>query len=206
MSQQVQALRRRRSSTATRAAILDAAKARFMQQSYENVGIRDIAGDVGVDPALVSRYVGSKEDLFAEVLGTCAGAHEIWQGDWRTFGVRVTRILLDEPLDSTKLDAVLIMLRSASSPAAASVIRKSISSRFSAPATAYLGDGPDAEVFSNLIGSLLMGSAIQRAIKGSTWLSDPDDRALYAEHFARMLQSLVDTATASPQKAAAPRA
>ena len=58
----------RRSAAARRAAILEAAKARFVRESYDTVSVRDIAADVGVDPALVFRYVGSKEELFAELL------------------------------------------------------------------------------------------------------------------------------------------
>ncbi|MBP2336188.1 AcrR family transcriptional regulator [Saccharothrix coeruleofusca] len=57
---------RRRSASATRAAILDAARVRFAAEGLDRVTVRDIAGDVGVDPAMVIRYFGSKEGLFAE--------------------------------------------------------------------------------------------------------------------------------------------
>jgi len=57
---------RRRSAPATRAAILDAARVRFGADGFDRVTIRDIAGDVGVDPAMVIRYFGSKDALFAE--------------------------------------------------------------------------------------------------------------------------------------------
>jgi AcrR family transcriptional regulator len=57
---------RRRSAPATRAAILDAARARFGSDGFDRVRIRDIAADVGVDPAMVIRYFGTKEGLFAK--------------------------------------------------------------------------------------------------------------------------------------------
>ncbi len=57
---------RRRSAPATRAAILDAARARFGAEGVDRVTVRDIAGDVGVDPAMVIRYFGSKDALFIE--------------------------------------------------------------------------------------------------------------------------------------------
>lgn len=60
--------RRRKDALTTRAEMLAAARRRFLMESYENVGLRDIARDVGVDVALVSRYFGSKEELFREVL------------------------------------------------------------------------------------------------------------------------------------------
>lgn len=51
---------RPRNAEATRAAILIAARERFARESYDDVGMRDVAGDVGVDAALVSRYFGSR--------------------------------------------------------------------------------------------------------------------------------------------------
>src|SRR5260370_35763610 len=49
----------------TRADILAAARLRFGSDGYERATLRAIAADVGVDPALVIRYFGSKQDLFA---------------------------------------------------------------------------------------------------------------------------------------------
>jgi AcrR family transcriptional regulator len=56
---------RPRSATATRAAILDAARVRFGESGYDRTTLRAIAADVGVDPAMVIRYFRSKEQLFA---------------------------------------------------------------------------------------------------------------------------------------------
>ena len=62
---------RPRNAAATRTAILDAARERFAAESYDDVGMRDIARDVGVDAALISRYFGSKDDLFLAALDSC---------------------------------------------------------------------------------------------------------------------------------------
>ena len=51
---------RPRNANATRQAILEAARERFCSDSYDDVGMRDVARDVGVDAALISRYFGSK--------------------------------------------------------------------------------------------------------------------------------------------------
>jgi AcrR family transcriptional regulator len=56
---------RPRRSDATRAAILAAARERFAADGYERATIRAIAADAGVDPAMVMRYYGNKEKLFA---------------------------------------------------------------------------------------------------------------------------------------------
>jgi AcrR family transcriptional regulator len=52
-------------SDRTRAAILAAARERFGADGYERATIRAIAGDAAIDPAMVMRYYGSKEKLFA---------------------------------------------------------------------------------------------------------------------------------------------
>jgi len=56
---------RTRNATKTRADILAAARLRFGSDGYERTTLRAVAADVGVDPALVIRYFGSKQDLFA---------------------------------------------------------------------------------------------------------------------------------------------
>ena len=49
----------------TRAAILTAARERFASDGYERATIRAIAADAAIDPAMVMRYYGNKEKLFA---------------------------------------------------------------------------------------------------------------------------------------------
>ena len=56
---------RPRNAAQTRADILSAARRRFATDGYEPTTLRAIAADVGVDAALVIRYFGSKQDLFA---------------------------------------------------------------------------------------------------------------------------------------------
>ena len=52
-------------SEPTRRAILTAARGRFAADGYERATIRAIAEDAGIDPSMVMRYFGSKEQLFA---------------------------------------------------------------------------------------------------------------------------------------------
>jgi AcrR family transcriptional regulator len=56
---------RRRSAPATKAAILEAARRHFGADGYERTTLRSIAAEVGVDAAMVVRYFGTKERLFA---------------------------------------------------------------------------------------------------------------------------------------------
>ena len=83
----------------TQAAILKAAQRLFAEQGYERATVRDIAARAAIDPAMVIRYFGSKEGLFARAtafdlrlpdltviakrdIGRTLVAHflEIWEG------------------------------------------------------------------------------------------------------------------------------
>src|ERR1700712_2730930 len=55
----------RRSSVETKAVILAAARDRFPTAGFQAATIRTIAADAGVDPAMVMRYFGNKDQLFA---------------------------------------------------------------------------------------------------------------------------------------------
>src|SRR5262249_59787957 len=52
-------------SDRTRAAILKAAQELFAELGYERTTVRDVAARAAIDPAMVMRYFGSKEGLFA---------------------------------------------------------------------------------------------------------------------------------------------
>ncbi|KHL15223.1 AcrR family transcriptional regulator [Mumia flava] len=56
---------RPRSAEATKQAILDAARTRFTTEGYRRATVRAVAADAGIDPAMVMRYFGSKQQLFA---------------------------------------------------------------------------------------------------------------------------------------------
>lgn len=59
---------RRPGNPETRAALLRAARRRFAEDGYDRTSLRRIAADVGVDPALVLHFFGSKEALFRAVI------------------------------------------------------------------------------------------------------------------------------------------
>jgi AcrR family transcriptional regulator len=59
---------RRPGPTTTREAIADAARRQFAELGYDRATLRGIAGEAGVDAALVVRFYGSKDGLFREVM------------------------------------------------------------------------------------------------------------------------------------------
>jgi AcrR family transcriptional regulator len=59
---------RRPGPNRTRAAILAAARSAFAARGYDAVSVRAVAREAGVDPALVHRFYGSKEELFVAAM------------------------------------------------------------------------------------------------------------------------------------------
>lgn len=181
---------RPRNAAATRGAILDAATGRFVSHSYDDVGMRDIARDVGVDPALISRYFGSKEELFTAVLEGCEGRNEMLEGDRSEYGKRVARELVFGEGKPEKLRALLIILRSIGSAKAIDIVRSSSVERFFDPFAEWIG-GEDAAVRARLAASLIMGFAVNREVTGNHNLSDADCELL-CDRLAATLQSFID--------------
>lgn len=157
--------RRKKCAVTTREAMLCAARQRFLQESYENVGLRDIARDVGVDVALVGRYFGSKEELFKEVLRS--GKSDTFKVDLSASDLPAYLASLSERTDGADgrdhADGLLIMLRSASSPTAARIVREAVCEDVLGPIAAML-EGDDAEARASLSLAVLMGTAILRTI------------------------------------------
>jgi hypothetical protein len=181
---------RHRNAEATKQSILEAARRRFADEGYDRASLRDIAADVGVDAALVSRYFGSKEELFREVL--CKGPdrpNDLFDGDRNDFGKRIARMMTVDPLDPDKIDKFLIMLRSASSPKAAEAIRRNGQETFYGPFEDWLG-GEDVEVRVRLAACTIMGFAISRAID-ETYGLDEEGRKKLCGRLATLLQDIV---------------
>lgn len=181
---------RPRNAAATRAAILEAASERFLAESYDHVGMRDIARDVGVDPALISRYFGSKEDLFASVIDGCGDGSDLMEGDRSAFGDRVAREVIYGCRKEFKMRWLLLMLRSISSPKAAEIIQKQSNARFFEPFTAWIG-GEDPEIKARLAAGMIMGLTVSRDLSGGFNLTPEQGDRLHAR-LASTLQGFVD--------------
>lgn len=168
-----------RNAAVTRQAMLVAARRRFLEESYENVGLRDIAGEVGVDVALVNRYFGSKEELFKEVLRE--GKSEKFDlarlaGDLPAFLAGVATDP-DGEEDHVHLARLLIILRSASSPQAAEIVRSTVEDDMLRPFARLLG-GAEAERRASLAMALMMGTTIMRSILCVHAIEDGDRAAI----------------------------
>lgn len=165
MQAHVQSIVRPKNAAATRDAILDAARTRFLGESYDNVGLRDIAGDAGVDVALIGRYFGSKEKLFDEVVekGDCIPFPDGIQP--AELPALLTRLFAehDHAEHREHAEQLLIILRSASSPVASRIARDSMRKDVLEPLAARLrGDAPEAR--ASLAMAVWMGVTILQSI------------------------------------------
>lgn len=181
---------RKRDANATRAALLAAATTRFANEAYDSVSLRSIASDAGVDVSLVSRYFGSKEELFAAVLNGCAPPDEMFAGDTKDFGERIARMLIDEPLDDDKFNIFLVMLRSSSHASACEAIRASGEERFYGPFAQWLG-GENAASRVRTAAALMKGVMIDRKISEDFGMS-AKERTRFRSRLARVLQAAID--------------
>ena len=181
---------RPRNSAATRVKILDAATRRFSDASYDQVGIRDIAGDVGVDPALISRYFGSKEELFRVVVQQLGDCSELISGKRSAFGKRAARELLNGENGENKMAWLRVMLLAISSPKAADILQQTSKARFFDPLSAWIG-GDDADLKAHLSTALLVGLSVTRETSGGFRLSPAQKEKLH-DWLAVLLQGIID--------------
>jgi AcrR family transcriptional regulator len=87
---------RTRNAEVTRDALLKAAMRRFTLLGYDRTTTRDVAADAGVNVSLINRYFGSKDGLFAAVMGEFAQS----MAEFRTSrSTSLVRSMLDQ-LDS----------------------------------------------------------------------------------------------------------
>lgn len=170
----------KRSGEATRQRIVEAATARFARTSYEEVKLRDIARDVGIDVAYVHRCFGSKEQLFTDVLeATRASAPKL-------IGEReeLARIFTDE---SFNCDAVGfgIFICSLSSPKAREILKAFGLREFIEPLAGKL-PGP-ALLRATLLLACMTGIKVTREVLGVDPLA-----SLSAQHCRGLIEGVFE--------------
>jgi len=132
----------KRSAEVTRQRILDAALTRFARASYEEVRLRDVALDVGVDVALVHRAFGSKELLFTEAVRAALHSERLVAPEQGGLVGMLTRDIFgpDSYAGSRRADALHIFIHSLSSPQARGVLNGFVASDLIAPLATRLQD------------------------------------------------------------------
>jgi AcrR family transcriptional regulator len=152
-----------RRSDATKAAILAAAREQFASSGYQGATIRAIATAAGIDPAMVMRYFGNKEGLFA-----AAAEFDLRLPDLGSVpGKAVGEALVGHFLDRWEGDeALMALLRTAVTNEAAAQRMQAIFATQLAPLIARLCGEPRAAAAARagLIASQILGLALCRYV------------------------------------------
>jgi AcrR family transcriptional regulator len=187
--------------------MLLAAAVRFAQTSYEEVKLRDIARDVGVDVAYVHRSFGSKENLFAEVLrATAVHPRDFTARESKDFVSALTESIFDR-----NSAALGVVVNSLSSPQARNMLRSFAFTTFVEPLAANLPE-PALERAA-LIAACLTGVRVVRDVlgleplhSGSRKITQPLIEAIFRACLAEIPPIPRETAGSTPARPDAPRA
>ncbi len=155
---------RRPGSSGTREAILAAARERFAEVGYDRTRIRDVAGDAGVDAALVHYFFKSKDGLFVAAMELPIRPAEVIAPVLAEgvdgLGERMARRMLT--VWDENRPALLALVRSASShPGAALALREFVLSEIIGRLAAAL-DGD--QLRATLVASQVVGLIAARYI------------------------------------------
>ena len=155
---------RKRDAEATRAAILEAAKAQFALMGYDRAVLRDIAAEAGADVALIKRYFGGKEGLFTEALKASFNPNRLREWNRATFAGEIAEMMAGAPADEIRTHGFQFLLRAATSPTTAPLLNLAIQDRFLAPIREWLG-GQDAEPRARVLAAVFIGFLVERLIR-----------------------------------------
>lgn len=150
----------RRSAAETKAVILAAARVRFAADGYEKATIRAVAADAHIDPAMVMRYFGSKEGLFASAAEFDLRLPDLSQVPRERLGEALIRHFLERWHADDVLQA---LLRTAvTNEAAAERMREIFGAQLTPVMRSVAGD--QAAVKATLVASQVLGMALCRYI------------------------------------------
>ena len=157
---------RRPGPSGTRGQILAAAARCFAAAGYDATSVRRVAADAGVDPALVRRFFGGKEQLFTEVasalIDPARALAAVTGGPPEAAGERLLRYFLAMLGDVARPGPYLGLVRCAvTSEHAADLFRQFLAERVLGEIAAEL-DAGRPELRAALVASQLVGLAVAR--------------------------------------------
>jgi AcrR family transcriptional regulator len=151
----------RRTSDETKAVILAAARERFGKSGFQGATIRAIAADARVDPAMVMRYYGSKDKLFAAAAEFDLRFPEFAATDRTQVGRSVVRHFLERWEGD---EALVILLRSSATNGEAAQRMHQIFGTQLQPLVATLAPAGESGVRAGLIATQILGMALCRFV------------------------------------------
>lgn len=121
-------------SALTKQRLAAAAEESFATLGYEKTGLREIAAAVGVNPALVKRYFGSKEGLFEQAFAGVLTFEKGVPADRGDFGTHMVDLLTTQ-----SINVLPILLHTGSVPAIKNKALQMHREKILVPLAAWLG-------------------------------------------------------------------
>jgi AcrR family transcriptional regulator len=150
-------------SERTRAAILAAARELFAAHGYERTTVRDIAALASIDAAMVMRYFGSKDALFARAADFDLRLPTLVDVPPSEIGATLIRHAVELWEGGNGRSGLVILLRSAASNEDAAAKVRDVFASQVMPALARTG-GREAGRRAGLIASQILGLALCRYV------------------------------------------
>lgn len=174
-------------SLSTAEEIRRCAARRFCRDGYASTSVRAIAADAGVDPALVIRYYGSKEELFLKTLPVQGFWDDMLAGPLQSLGERLVDFVLSRASDEM-LRIHTTLVRASDSPAVRARLYEIVDRSFIELLSERL-PGPDPVLRARLIAAQV-GGLLQSLSISDEALRDYD-RATVATVYGQAIQSTV---------------
>jgi AcrR family transcriptional regulator len=161
--------KRQRDADNSRQRIFEAARVRFSNCSYEGVGVREIAADAGLDPALVARYFGSKEGLFREVAAQAFDSKALLTEGIERLPLNSSKMLfdaVDADVWRTGYDPLRLLLASIGSPSVGPFLAEALTKDFLHPLQRAL-KGKNSGERGTMISAQIIGMGLMRVVLGT---------------------------------------
>jgi AcrR family transcriptional regulator len=150
----------RRSSARTKHLILAAARERFAADGYERATIRAIAADAAIDPSMVMRYFGNKQQLFAAAAELDLRLPDLARVPRRQLGATLATHFLDRWEQD---DGLKVLLRtSLSNEAAAERMHAILATQLAQAVAPLTADAAEAALRAGLVATQVLGMAFCR--------------------------------------------
>jgi len=148
----------------TREAIAKAARELFAINGFDRTTVREIGARAGIDPAMIIRYFGSKDALFAHVAAPDLNLPDLRATDSAAIGETLVRHFLDLWEGDRLGGGMPVLLRSAASNAEAAEQLRAMFLTQVLPAITRVGPPETAPMRAGLVASQLLGLALTRYV------------------------------------------
>lgn len=151
-------------SERTRAAILKASQELFAEFGYDRTTVRDVAARAAIDAAMVMRYFGSKDELFARATVVDLKLPDLTQVTPPQYGDALIRHFLALWEGPSSNGSLTILLRASASSEDIAAKTRAVFAGQVMPMLAQVADRAEFAVRAGLISSQLLGLALCRYV------------------------------------------